>query len=194
MNIKDSINKRFIKAVEKVINDNVAKNKREIADVLEISPSKFSEILKERMNAGLDNIQKFCSHYGVNYYYIFEEKGDFYVNLNVNLNVNLKRKNNTLESGANLRSNQNPNLKQKQYPGPENNPPFVIDESRQKYQTECVICKEKERIISTLESKIENLQQQVQDLRTDKEDCKEMLKAANQKNSEDNASSKRNSA
>lgn len=194
MNLKDSINKRFIKAVERVISDNVAKNKREIADVLEISPSKFSEILKERMNAGLDIIQKFCSHYNVNYYYIFEEKGDFYVNLNVNLNVNLRRKNSTSESDINLRSNKNPNLKQKQYPGPESNMPTVIDESGQKYHAECIICKEKDRTIKALEGEIQSLKEQVKDLRLDKEDCKEMLKAATQNKSEDNVSRKRNSA
>lgn len=59
---------------------------------------------------------------------------------------------------------------------------------------ECLGCKEKERIIEAHKEQIESLTQQITDLRNDKLDCREMLKEALHKNSEYEASRKRNSA
>ena len=59
---------------------------------------------------------------------------------------------------------------------------------------ECLGCKEKERVIEVLREQVESLTQQITDLRNDKLDCREMLKEAMHKNSEYEASRKRNSA
>lgn len=139
MTTKNAINKRFIKAVGTVIEDGLAKNKKEISLNLGISPSRFSEILNERMNVGLDIIQNFCNQYSVNYYYIFENSSDFYAHLNAHLNAHLQPKNQG------------------------------FSELSQKDNNVCESCQEKERIIIALEGQVKVLTQTAEDLRQDKE-------------------------
>lgn len=67
-----------------------------------------------------------------------------------------------------------------------------VNEKSSKYIVICETCKEKERVISALSSQIEILTQNVKDLRSDKEDYKEMLKAATLKNCTDKNSSNTN--
>lgn len=68
-----------------------------------------------------------------------------------------------------------------------------VNEKSSKYKVVCEACKEKERVITALKSQIEILTQNVKDLRSDKADYKEMLKAATLKNCADEDSSNSNS-
>ncbi|NOQ28280.1 MAG: hypothetical protein GQ564_23195 [Bacteroidales bacterium] len=67
-----------------------------------------------------------------------------------------------------------------------------VNEKSSKYNTVCESCIEKERVIKALTNQIELLTQNVKDLRLDKEDYKEMLKAATLKNCTDKDSSNTN--
>lgn len=73
---KTLINKRFIEAVIYIIKNQRKINKSMIASELGISNSKFSEILKERMNAGVDSIAKLCHSYGINPNWILFGNGE----------------------------------------------------------------------------------------------------------------------
>ena len=59
---KDSINKRFIQAVSTLFRDK-GLTKAGIAESLGLKPSKFSEILNNRMRAGTDTIAALCDKY-----------------------------------------------------------------------------------------------------------------------------------
>lgn len=63
---KISINKRFIIAVNYLVSDKKVLNKSEISEKLNISKSKFSEILNERMGIGVDLLAIFCEKFSVN--------------------------------------------------------------------------------------------------------------------------------
>lgn len=73
------------------------------------------------------------------------------------------------------------------------NKSLSVNEKSSKYDVKCESCKEKERVINALTSQIEILTQNVKDLRSDKADYKEMLKAATLKNCTDKDSSNHNS-
>lgn len=75
METKNTINQRFIQAVNYLILVKSVKNKTEIADNLNLSKSKFSEILNERMNVGIDTIALFCLLYEIRVEWIISGKG-----------------------------------------------------------------------------------------------------------------------
>ncbi|MCQ2195675.1 MAG: helix-turn-helix domain-containing protein [Paludibacteraceae bacterium] len=62
---KETFNKRFIEAIDHILKNNRNVNKTVIAQHLGISNSKFSEILKERMNAGIDSIAIICQDFNI---------------------------------------------------------------------------------------------------------------------------------
>lgn len=62
---KDSINKRFIIATKELLKSGKAVRKGEIAEVLNISGSAFSEILSERLNVSTEHAAHLSYHYGI---------------------------------------------------------------------------------------------------------------------------------
>lgn len=62
---KIDINKRFILAVNALISEGIVPTKGTISDVLGVKPSKFSEILNERMNVGVDMLADLCHVYNI---------------------------------------------------------------------------------------------------------------------------------
>lgn len=62
---KIDINKRFIFAVNALISEGIVPTKGTISDVLGVKPSKFSEILNERMNVGVDMLADLCHVYNI---------------------------------------------------------------------------------------------------------------------------------
>lgn len=72
---KEAINKRFIMAVEFLLKSNDY-NKAYISSLLKISPSKFSEILNNRMNVGADTLGLFCINFDVNPDWILTGRGN----------------------------------------------------------------------------------------------------------------------
>lgn len=71
MGYKDEVNDRFIMACEFLIEQGYAENKTNIAEKLNISSSKLSEILNRRMKPGIPEIQKLHNFFGVSFDYIF---------------------------------------------------------------------------------------------------------------------------
>lgn len=62
---KESINKRFVEAANYLLSANIVASKGDISESLNIRPSKFSEILSFRMNAGTDLIAALSDLYNI---------------------------------------------------------------------------------------------------------------------------------
>jgi len=73
---KQTINKRFIEAIDYILKNRKNINKSYIANSLGISNSKFSEILKGRMNVGIDSIAMLCDNFRINADWILMGKGN----------------------------------------------------------------------------------------------------------------------
>lgn len=71
---KADINRRFIAAIESLLNDK-GLTKTKIAESLGIKPAKFSEILNNRMNAGVDAIADLCDLYSFSAEWILTGQG-----------------------------------------------------------------------------------------------------------------------
>ncbi len=76
---KESINKRFLEAVQALIDRPPGLTKSAIADSLGIKPSKFTEILKERMMAGTDALSLIVEKYGVSADWLLRGEGEMFV-------------------------------------------------------------------------------------------------------------------
>jgi len=72
---KKAVNKRFIEAIEWLISIGKAESKSEIAKKANISPSKFSEILNNRMNIGTDLAGIVCFSYGISAEWLLTGQG-----------------------------------------------------------------------------------------------------------------------
>lgn len=75
METKDTINQRFIKAVNYLISIKSVKNKAELATNLRLGKTKLSEILNERMNVGIDTVALFCLVYEIRVEWLLNDKG-----------------------------------------------------------------------------------------------------------------------
>ena len=62
---KEEINSRFIMAVYAILRNKLVNSKADLAESLNIKPSKFSEILNNRMKAGIDVIARMCDLYRI---------------------------------------------------------------------------------------------------------------------------------
>lgn len=71
---KKEINKRFIAAIESLLKDK-GLTKTKVAQSLGIKPAKFSEILNNRMNAGVDAIADLCEQYSYSASWILNGQG-----------------------------------------------------------------------------------------------------------------------
>ena len=71
---KTEINKRFIAAIESLLKDK-GLTKTKVAQSLGIKPAKFSEILNNRMNAGVDAIADLCEQYSYSASWILNGQG-----------------------------------------------------------------------------------------------------------------------
>ena len=75
---KNLINVRFIEAVNYLLINNKVKSKGEMAESLNISNSKFSEILNGRMNVGTDTVALFCYKYDINTDWLLIGRGEMF--------------------------------------------------------------------------------------------------------------------
>ena len=73
---KDEINRRFIMATYAVISKGLISNKTALAESLGVKPAKFSEILNNRMKAGVDMIAIMCDFYKVSPDWLLMSRGD----------------------------------------------------------------------------------------------------------------------
>ena len=69
--MKETVNQRFNKAVNYLLETKRALSKKQIAESLDVSPSYFTEILKERLKISGDLLQIFLSKWQVNPNFIF---------------------------------------------------------------------------------------------------------------------------
>ena len=72
---KESINKRFIVAVNYLLSSGTVSGKGVISDSLDIKPSKFSEILNSRMNVGADLIATLSDLYNIDANWLLNGRG-----------------------------------------------------------------------------------------------------------------------
>lgn len=72
MNYKNDVNSRFIECCNYLLSSKKVEDKTTLAAILDIKPNKLSEILANRMRAGVNEIQKLCSNYKVSYKYLFD--------------------------------------------------------------------------------------------------------------------------
>lgn len=98
---KVAINQRFIVAVNYLISELKSENKSSIADKIKISKSKFSEILKERMNVGLEDLAQFVENFDFDPNWILTGKGEMVRNSYNNTSQNLSEP--KIYGGENLR-------------------------------------------------------------------------------------------
>lgn len=80
--MKSIINQRFIDSVYFIISLNKEYNKAKIAFELNMSPSKFSEILNKRMSIGIDSIALFCEKFNVSSDWLLLGRGKILNNIN----------------------------------------------------------------------------------------------------------------
>lgn len=73
---KLTINKRVIEVIDMLLNTDKDLNKTLLAESLGVKPAKFSEILKERMNAGTDIMNQLCIKYKISPDYILTGRGE----------------------------------------------------------------------------------------------------------------------
>ncbi len=67
---------RFLSAVNYIVNNKIVKNKSGMASIFHISPSKFSEILKERMNPGFELYQILVNNFNISSEWLITGKGE----------------------------------------------------------------------------------------------------------------------
>ena len=73
---KQEINKRFITAVHAILSNGLISSKAGLAESLGVKPAKFSEILNNRMNAGVDMIAIMCDFYHVSPDWLLMSRGN----------------------------------------------------------------------------------------------------------------------
>jgi len=72
------INNRFIEAISFILSNKIAKNKAEISNNFGISASKFSEILNNRMNAGIELYSNISEIYNISADWLLTGKGNMF--------------------------------------------------------------------------------------------------------------------
>ena len=76
---KEDINKRTIKAIDWLLNSDRNLSKAILASELNTKPSKFSEILNGRMNAGTDIMSLLCEKYGISSHWLLTGAGEMLI-------------------------------------------------------------------------------------------------------------------
>lgn len=74
--MKKLVNQRFITAINFIISENPKIKKGQIAEKLNIGNSAFSEILKERMNAGIEVLALLSKHYNFSLEWLINGDGE----------------------------------------------------------------------------------------------------------------------
>lgn len=73
---KEGINNRFLIAVRELLVNKIVSNKATLADAFGIKPAKLSEILSERMKAGVDMLAVLCNYYYISPDWLLMSRGD----------------------------------------------------------------------------------------------------------------------
>jgi plasmid maintenance system antidote protein VapI len=90
-NLQVNINQRFKIVVDFLISENIIKNKSSLANKLDITNQKLSEILGLRMNTSTELISKICSIYDISAEWILTGEGEM-KKTHINNNINIEQK------------------------------------------------------------------------------------------------------
>ena len=74
--MKEAVNQRFISAVNYLLDSNTESNKYTIAQKLGLKTSMFSEILKKRVNVGIEHIIRLKKNWNISYDWILDGSGE----------------------------------------------------------------------------------------------------------------------
>lgn len=146
--MENTVNEQFKIVISTLIEQKKAKSKKEIADNLGMSPSYFSELLKDRINLSADHIQKICNNYNIDPRFIFG-KSPFIFDNTPHYKIDEQYVSMVLEDYTPYA--KTPNVS----PKPSKNVSPTVSPTHEN----CRICDEKERIISSMEITIEALQE-----------------------------------
>ena len=110
---KIQVNNRFAEVVEYLVSNGIVGSKKQLAESINISNTKLSEILNNRMMAGISEFQNLSTKYGISYQFILDGVPDDYlvhfdVNQNVHLNPNVHPK--SVHDRKTIESNTIPNV------------------------------------------------------------------------------------
>jgi plasmid maintenance system antidote protein VapI len=75
---KDEIQSRFIRAVYALLKEDKSLTKTSLAESFNVKPAKFSEILNDRMKAGVDMIAILCDFWNVSPDWILMSRGPIF--------------------------------------------------------------------------------------------------------------------
>lgn len=75
---KEEIQCRFIEAIQALLNRDRTLTKTSLAESLNLKPSKFTEILKGRMKAGVDTIAILCDFWNVSADWVLMSRGSIF--------------------------------------------------------------------------------------------------------------------
>ena len=74
--MKEAVNQRFISAINYLLDSNTESNKYTIAQKLGLKTSMFSEILKKRVNVGIEHIIRLKKNWDISYDWILDGSGE----------------------------------------------------------------------------------------------------------------------
>lgn len=74
--MKEAVNHRFISAINYLLDSNTESNKYTIAQKLGLKTSMFSEILKKRVNVGVEHIIRLKENWNISYDWILDGSGE----------------------------------------------------------------------------------------------------------------------
>ena len=74
--MKEAVNQRFISAINYLLDSNTESNKYTIAQKLGLKTSMFSEILKKRVNVGIEHIIRLKKNWNISYDWILDGSGE----------------------------------------------------------------------------------------------------------------------
>ncbi|MGY6521980.1 MAG: helix-turn-helix domain-containing protein [Mongoliitalea sp.] len=142
--MESTVHQHFKIAVDTLLNDKKAASKKEIAEKIGMSPSYFSELLKNRINLSAEHIQKFCIYYLVDPWFIFGETKDIFASTPIAKPQKPLVNDSNFETSPPRKSgNVSPTLAKNVSPTVSPTP------------TICQNCEEKERLIDALQEVIE---------------------------------------
>lgn len=88
--MKETINQRFIDVINYLLDSKIESNKYSIAQKLGLKTSMFSEILKKRVNVGIDHIIRLNENWNISYDWILDGSGEMIKMENTIANADFK--------------------------------------------------------------------------------------------------------
>ena len=88
--MKETINQRFVDVINYLLDSKIESNKYSIAQKLGLKTSMFSEILKKRVNVGIEHIIRLKENWNISYDWILDGSGEMIKSENTIKNLDFK--------------------------------------------------------------------------------------------------------